>query len=65
MLLKSTYLALKKSGTSCPNWGEGGGNLDKFQKNNNFFFVKPSLREPLVDYFCIGTEGNNNKGRDH
>ena len=42
MSLKSTFLALKKC-TSCPNWGEGGGNLDKIQKNSNFFFVKPSL----------------------
>ena len=32
-------LALKKSGTICPNWGEGGsrGNLDKIQKNSYFF----------------------------
>ena len=39
-------LAFKKSGTSCPNWGEGGGrgNLDKIQKNSYFFFVKPTLR---------------------
>ena len=25
MFLKSTFLALKESGTSCPNWGVGGG----------------------------------------
>ena len=25
MSLKSTFLAFKKSCTSCPNWGEGGG----------------------------------------
>ena len=31
MSLKSTFLAFKKSGTSCPNWGEG------------IFFVKTSL----------------------
>ena len=38
MLLKSTLLALKKSGTSCPNCGEGGGgNLDKIQKYSSFF----------------------------
>ena len=45
MSLKSTFLAFKRSGTSCPNWGErgGGGNLDKIQKNSYFFFVKPSL----------------------
>ena len=32
-------LALKKSGTSYPNLGEGGGrgNLDKIQKNSYFF----------------------------
>ena len=32
-------------------WGRGaggGGNLDKIQKNNNFFFVKPSLRTTCV-----------------
>ena len=30
---------IKKSGTSCPNWGEGGGrgNLDKIQKNSYLF----------------------------
>ena len=27
MLLKSTFLELKKSCTSCPNWGEGGGEV--------------------------------------
>ena len=36
ILLKSTFLAFKKSGTSCPNLG-GGGNLDKIQKNSYFF----------------------------
>jgi hypothetical protein len=31
-------LALRKSGISCPNFGEGGrGNLDKIQKNSYFF----------------------------
>ena len=40
MSLKSTFLAFKESGTSCPNCGEGGGgNLDKIQKTVNFFFV--------------------------
>ena len=38
MSLKSTFLAFKKSCTSCPNWGRGrGGNLDKIQKKSNFF----------------------------
>ena len=36
MSLKSTFLAFKQSWTRCPNWGEGG-NLDKIQKNSNFF----------------------------
>ena len=35
--VKSTFLAFKKSCTSCPNWGEGGGNSDKIQKNSSFF----------------------------
>ena len=44
MFLKSTFLALKKSGISCQNFGEGGqGNLDKIQKNSYFFFGRPSL----------------------
>ena len=44
MSLKSTFLAFKKSCTSCPNWGRGrGGNLDKIQKKSNFFFVKPNI----------------------
>ena len=41
MSLKLTFLALKKSGTSCPKWGVGGrggrGNLDNIQKNIYFF----------------------------
>ena len=36
MSLKSTFWAFKQSWTRCPNWGEGG-NLDKIQKNSNFF----------------------------
>ena len=44
MSLKSTFLALKKSGTSCPNWGgRVGGNLDKIQNNSSFFFGTSSL----------------------
>ena len=35
MTLKSTFLAFKKSCTSCSNWG--GGNLDKIQKNSSCF----------------------------
>ena len=27
--------------------GGGGGNLDKIQKNSNFFFVKPSLTSAM------------------
>ena len=35
---KSTFFGVHKSGTSCPNLGRGwGGNLDKIQKNSNFF----------------------------
>ena len=41
MSLKLTFLALKKSGTSCPKWGVGGrggrGNLDNIQKTSTFF----------------------------
>ena len=29
--------------------GRGGGNLDKIQKNSNFFFVKPSLISTLSE----------------
>ena len=39
MQLKSTFLALKKSGTICLNCREGvggRGNLDKIQKNSYF-----------------------------
>ena len=37
--LNRRFWRWKKSGTSCPNWGEGGGrgNLDIIQKNSNFF----------------------------
>ena len=41
MLLKSTFLAFKKSCTNCPGWG--GGNLDKIQKSTSFFLGTPSL----------------------
>ena len=48
-------LAFKKSGTSCPNWGEGRGqgNLDKIQKNSYIFFLKPSLRANDNDKYLI------------
>ena len=52
MSLKSTFLAFKKSCTSCPKLGGGGGgNLGKIQKNKNFFFVKPSLTGTLGEAF--------------
>ena len=31
------HIGIKKSGTSCPNWRGGQGNLDKIQKNSYFF----------------------------
>ena len=37
----------QKNCTSCPNWGEGGSNLDKIQKTITFFFVKPSLSSAI------------------
>ena len=49
MLLKFTFLAFKKS---CPNWGEGGGNLDKIQKKSSFF-REPFLPPFLTCYFLI------------
>ena len=49
MSLKSTFLAFKKSCKSCPNW-EGGGNLDKIQKNSNILsgclpWVRQKIRQ--------------------
>ena len=51
MSLKSTFLAFKKSCKSCPNW-EGGGNLDKIQKNSNILsgclpWVRQKIRQLL------------------
>ena len=39
MSLKSTFLALKKSGTSCPNWREGGEEVisTKSKRTATFF----------------------------
>ena len=39
MSLKSTFLTLKKSCTSCPNWGEGGGEViwTKSKRTATFF----------------------------
>ena len=39
---ESTFLAFKKSGTSCPNWGEVI--WTKSKRTATFFFVKPSLK---------------------
>ena len=51
---KSTFLPFKKSCTSCPNGGEGGGvNLDKIQKNSNFFFVKSTLSLDRSDHTAL------------
>ena len=49
--LKSTFLALKKSCTSCPNGGVGG-NLDKIQsKRTETFFCEtfPHLKHSSID----------------
>ena len=57
MSLKSTFLALKKSGTSCPNLGEGGGvNLDKIQKSSNFFFRETFPKNHLRIVLCSKRE---------
>ena len=40
-------LAFKKSGTSCPNWGEGVEVIWTIPKKQLHFFVKPSLREAV------------------
>ena len=37
MPLKSTFLALKKKGTSCPNWGEGGRENSGNARKKTFF----------------------------
>ena len=47
MSLKSTFLPFKKSCKSCPNW-EGGGNLDKIQKNSNILLgCLPWVRQKI------------------
>ena len=44
MLLKSTFWAFKKSGTSCPNWGRGGGGLIWTKsKREAAFFGNPAF----------------------
>ena len=50
MLLKLRFLAFKKSCTSGPNWGEGGGNLDKIQKDGSFF---SSLNHQIYIWFIL------------
>ena len=52
MSLKSMFLALKESGTKCPNWG-GGGNLDKIQNNSKNCFVKPSVMSKMASHFVV------------
>ena len=37
----------KGSGTSCPNWERGEGNLDKIQKNS-YFFRETSLKTHTI-----------------
>ena len=58
MSLKLTFLALKKSGTSCPKWGGGTGEFGQNPEKQQLFFVKPSLSHPLKslnfdDFFHI------------
>ena len=48
MPLKSTFLALKKKGTSCPNWGEGGRENSGNARKKTFF-----LQEVLPYTFDI------------
>ena len=50
MLLKSTFLAFKKSGKNCPGGGGGvgGANLDKNQNNSNFFRESIPYTRPLI-----------------
>ena len=38
MSLKSTFFGVKKSGTSCPNWGEGGEVIWTKSKRTATFF---------------------------
>ena len=65
MFLKSTFLALKKSGTSCPNWGQGGrgGGVQVIwtkSKRTATFLVKPSLNGSTFQWttkFCTGGGG--------
>ena len=49
MSLKSTFFAFKKVVEVVQIGGEGGGdNLDKFQKNSTFFFVRKSLSLQII-----------------
>ena len=48
MSLKSTFFGVQKKWYKLSKLGGGGGNLDKIQKNSNFFFAKPSKTCPKM-----------------
>ena len=53
MSLKSTFLALKKSGTSCPNWGGGEGEVIWTKSNRTAtFFVKQYFTQCFAKKLC-------------
>ena len=50
MSLKSTFLAFKKICKSFPNWRKGGGGeFGQNPKEQQLFFLKPSLRAKVVN----------------
>ena len=61
MSLKSTFLAFKKSGTSCTNWGKEGGLFGQNPKEQQLFFGKPSPSDWLSDIaMMIGLGSDKN-----
>ena len=62
--LNQPFLALQKKWYKLSKLGVGGGggdqiNLDKIQKNSNFFFVKPSLIASVLFYSSIASHPNS------